>query len=212
MRHGKAHMVKLSDQWTEGDLWRLSNNSNRFKFSVANRMLNIRTVIQLTIRHCECKIENRQGRIKLTNLTWKIGKMGSIFETKLCLYMIYAKADDETKKNLKLVSKAFWQCHKVEKFENNFVGSQEPRHRQMYCYGYCPKVDEFEVRFDDMILALLWYSGMLQAANFYYWSWWNLRAGWTQNSRWLDHQFYHHQRKPIWEARTTTKGQEVVRM
>ena len=118
-------------------------------------MLNIRTVIQLTIRHCERKTENRQGRIKLTNNDLEIGKMSSIFETKLCLYMIYAKADDETKKNLKLVSKAFWQCHKVEKFENNFVGSQEPRHRQMYCYGYCPKVDEFEVRFDDMIFALL---------------------------------------------------------
>ena len=91
--------------------------------------------------------------------------MSSIFETKLCVSLIYAKADDDTKKNLKLVSKAFWQCHKVEKFENNFAGSQEPRHRQMYCYGYCPKVDEFEVRFDDLISALLLYSGMLQASS-----------------------------------------------
>ena len=59
--------------------------------------------------------------------------------------IIYAKADDETKKNLKLAAVAFWQCHAKEKFEENFVKSQEKRHRQLYCYGNCPKVDEFEV-------------------------------------------------------------------
>ena len=61
--------------------------------------------------------------------------------------IIYEKADDETKKNLKLAAKAFWECHAKEKYEENFAKSQEKRHRQLYCYGNCPKVDEFEVKF-----------------------------------------------------------------
>ena len=61
--------------------------------------------------------------------------------------IIYEKADDETKKNLKLVSKAFWECHVKEKFEKNFAKSQEKRHWQLYCYGDCPETDNFEVRF-----------------------------------------------------------------
>ena len=32
--------------------------------------------------------------------------------------IIYEKADDETKKNLKLASVGFWECHVKEKFHN----------------------------------------------------------------------------------------------
>ena len=60
--------------------------------------------------------------------------------------IIYAKADDATKKNLKLASKAFWECHIKEKYENNYAKSQEKRHRQLYCYD-CPETDKYEVIF-----------------------------------------------------------------
>ena len=59
--------------------------------------------------------------------------------------LIYKYADNETKKNLKLVSKAFWECHKKEKFENNYVKSQEDHHTQLYCFGNCPNTDLYEV-------------------------------------------------------------------
>ena len=59
--------------------------------------------------------------------------------------LIYTYADDQTRKNLKLVSKAFWNCHKIEKFENNFVASQENHHTQLYCFGDCPNTDLYEV-------------------------------------------------------------------
>ena len=59
--------------------------------------------------------------------------------------IIYAKADVETKKNLKLATTAFWECHVQEKYENNYVKSQAKHHRQLYCYGNCRKTDEFEV-------------------------------------------------------------------
>ena len=60
---------------------------------------------------------------------------------------IYNAADDETKKNLKLASKAFWECHVKEKYHNNYVKSQEKRHGvwQLYCYGDCPETDKYEV-------------------------------------------------------------------
>ena len=61
---------------------------------------------------------------------------------------IYNAADDETKKNLKLASKAFWECHVKEKFQKNYVKSQEKRHGvwQLYCYD-CPETDKYEVIF-----------------------------------------------------------------
>ena len=61
---------------------------------------------------------------------------------------IYNAADDETKKNLKLASKAFWECHVKEKYQNNYVKSQEKRHGvwQLYCYD-CPETDKYEVIF-----------------------------------------------------------------
>ena len=58
---------------------------------------------------------------------------------------IYKFSDPETKKNLKLASKAFWRVHTLEKFQLNFSEAQESRHRQLYCYGNCPKTDEYEV-------------------------------------------------------------------
>ena len=65
--------------------------------------------------------------------------------------IIYEKADDETKKNLKLASKAFWECHIQEKYEKNYAKSQEKRHWQLYCYGDCPETDNFEVIFSVYI-------------------------------------------------------------
>ena len=59
--------------------------------------------------------------------------------------IIYKKADDETKKNLKLACKAFWKCHVKEKFHSNYAKSQEKRHRHLYCCNNCPKQLEFEV-------------------------------------------------------------------
>ena len=61
---------------------------------------------------------------------------------------IYAFADNETKKQLKLVNKSFWREHALDKFRNNYSPAQEPRHRQLYCYDPCPNVDEFEVKID----------------------------------------------------------------
>ena len=59
--------------------------------------------------------------------------------------IIYQKADDETKKNLKLTCKTFWACHVNEKFLNNFARSQERRHRQLYCCNNCPNQLKYEV-------------------------------------------------------------------
>ena len=66
---------------------------------------------------------------------------------------IYKAADDETKKNLKLASKAFWECHIADKYQNNFVKSQEKRHRQLYCFGDCPETDNYEVIFVSFFLS-----------------------------------------------------------
>ena len=60
--------------------------------------------------------------------------------------LIYKFSDPKTKKNLKLVSRAFWRSHVQEKFQMNFSEGQEKRHRELYCYGNCPKTDEYEVR------------------------------------------------------------------
>ena len=60
--------------------------------------------------------------------------------------IIYAFADNETKNNLKLVNKQFWQVHALEKYKNNYSQAQERRHRQLYCYEPCPNVDGFEVK------------------------------------------------------------------
>ena len=67
---------------------------------------------------------------------------------------IYKFSDSETKKNLKLASKTFWREHAKEKFQMNFSDGQESRHRQLYCYGYCPKTDEYEVSIRFSIINL----------------------------------------------------------
>ena len=61
--------------------------------------------------------------------------------------IIYAKADVETKRNLKLASKAFWESHIREKYQKNFAESQEKRHSQLYCFGSCPQTDKYEACF-----------------------------------------------------------------
>ena len=73
---------------------------------------------------------------------------------------IYQFSDSETKKNLKLASKGFWREHCKEKFQMNFSEAQESRHRQLYCYGDCPKTDEFEVsiRFSIMKICNVLFS------------------------------------------------------
>ena len=59
--------------------------------------------------------------------------------------IIYSKADDQTKRNLKLACKSFWSCHVQEKYFNNYAKSQEPRHWQLYCFGDCENNKIYEV-------------------------------------------------------------------
>ena len=61
--------------------------------------------------------------------------------------IIYDHCDEDTKKNLKLASKAFWISHIREKYLNNFAKSQEKRHRQLYCFGNFPQTDKYEACF-----------------------------------------------------------------
>ena len=61
--------------------------------------------------------------------------------------IIYEKADKETKSQLKMTSKAFWDVHAEEKYKKNFSEAQNGYMWQLYCHHPCPRAVDFEVIF-----------------------------------------------------------------
>ena len=61
--------------------------------------------------------------------------------------LIYRAADTETKKNLKKTSMAFWEAHRHEKFTQNFSPAQNKSMSELYCFGDCPNLKTFEVKY-----------------------------------------------------------------
>ena len=55
---------------------------------------------------------------------------------------VYSNAE---RKTLKLVCKAFWDCHVADKYKNNYSETQKLAMEHVYCRGDCPNSESFKV-------------------------------------------------------------------